>query len=82
MGLELETVKAAFTTRPPINVTKHFPASIKTTFIGMIHAKATIAIQTHDYGSLESYAATTALIFSTKITTMLKVGTTVFRVDG
>ena len=62
------------------DITVFFPPCVGTVFIGVMAGCPILIIQTRDYGSLESYAATSAALLHTRgIQEVLKVGIAAFK---
>ena len=79
MGLELNVVERALR-KPFKNVTNCFPSSVADALAGLVENTPILIIRTRDYGSIESYAATSSALFAAyAVDEVLKIGTAVYK---
>lgn len=79
MGLEYRVVERALKA-PYKEVTSCFPKSVATAVVGLIEKCPILVMQTRDYGSYESYAATSSVLFAAReVDEVLKIGTAVYK---
>ena len=79
MGIEFRVVERALR-KPFTNVSEIFPSPIANAIVGLVERCPVLVIRTRDYGSIESYAATShALFVAHGVEEVLKVGTAVYK---
>jgi hypothetical protein len=82
MGLEYRVVERALQA-PYKEVTSCFPKSVATAVAGLVGTCPILVIHTRDYGSYESYAVTSSVLFdASEVDEVLKIETAVYKANA